>query len=173
MIWENLKDTLVQTDLMAENEQEIFEQLGGVLVSEGCCKESYVSALSEREKVYPTGILAGDIGVAIPHTDPCYVETTGIAIGVLKEPVSFFQMGTNPKRLLAERGIPSVEISECKALEVVGRAEIFNPDVIIHTAEIPVNELKEYKTYRTLEFITGFGAEEKADEIADDLKSLE
>ena len=97
MIWENLKDTLVQTDLMAENEQEIFEQLGGVLVSEGCCKESYVSALSEREKVYPTGILAGDIGVAIPHTDPCYVETTGIAIGVLKEPVSFFQMGTNPK----------------------------------------------------------------------------
>ena len=30
MIWENLKDTLVQTDLMAENEQEIFEQLGGV-----------------------------------------------------------------------------------------------------------------------------------------------
>ena len=32
------------------------------------------------------------------------------------------------KRLLAERGIPSVEISECKALEVVGRAEIFNPD---------------------------------------------
>ena len=60
MIWENLKDTLVQTDLMAENEQEIFEQLGGVLVSEGCCKESYVSALSEREKVYPTGILAGN-----------------------------------------------------------------------------------------------------------------
>ena len=36
MIWENLKDTLVQTDLRAENEQEIFEQLGGVLVSEGC-----------------------------------------------------------------------------------------------------------------------------------------
>ena len=65
MIWENLKDTLVQTDLRAENEQEIFEQLGGVLVSEGCCKESYVSALSEREKVYPTGILAGDIGVAV------------------------------------------------------------------------------------------------------------
>ena len=48
MIWENLKDTLVQTDLMAENEQEIFEQLGGGLVSEGCCKESYVSSLAHR-----------------------------------------------------------------------------------------------------------------------------
>ena len=81
MIWENLKDTLVQTDLRAENEQEIFEQLGGVLVSEGYCKESYVKALSEREKVYPTGVLAGNIGVAIPHTDPCYVpkaERAGI-----------------------------------------------------------------------------------------------
>lgn len=34
MIWENLKDTLVKTDMKAESEQEVFEQLGGVLVQE-------------------------------------------------------------------------------------------------------------------------------------------
>ena len=130
MIWENLKDTLVQTDLMAENEQEIFEQLGGVLVSEGCCKESYVSALSEREKVYPTGILAGDIGVAIPHTDPCYVETTGIAIGVLKEPVSFFQMGTNPKEnvKVPVKFVMMLAIAGKQHLEVLQRAILLIQD---------------------------------------------
>ena len=61
----------------------------------------------------------------------------------------------------------------CKALEVVGRAEIFNPDVIIHTAEIPVNELKEYKPTGRWNLSPGSERKEKADEIADYLKSLE
>lgn len=75
------------------------------------------------------------------------------------------------KRLLAERGISSVEVTECKAIEIVARAEIVNPDVIIHTAEVPLNKLKNYKCFRVLQFITGFGAEEVADEIADYIKS--
>lgn len=75
------------------------------------------------------------------------------------------------KRLLAERGISSVEVTECKAIEIVARAEIVNPDVIIYTAEVPLNKLKNYKCFRVLQFITGFGAEEVADEIADYIKS--
>lgn len=75
------------------------------------------------------------------------------------------------KRLLAERGISSVEVTECKALEVVARAEMINPDVIIHTAEIPVDQLQNFKCFRALQFITGFGAEELADQIAEYLKS--
>lgn len=133
MIWENLKDTLVKTDMKAESEQEVFEQLGGVLVQEGYCKESYVEALNEREKVYPTGVMAGDIGVAISHTDPCYVETTGIAIAVLKEPVSFFHMGTNPKEnvkvpvkfvmMLAIAGKQHLEVLQ-KAILLIQDAEV-------------------------------------------------
>ncbi|MDY2725232.1 MAG: MtlR transcriptional regulator [Anaerostipes faecalis] len=75
------------------------------------------------------------------------------------------------KRLLAERGIPSVDVTECKAIEIVARAEIVNPDVIIHTAEVPLDKLKDYKCFRVLQFITGFGAEDVADEIADYIKS--
>ena len=63
--------------------------------------------------------------------------------------------------------LPSVDVTECKAIEIVGKAEVINPDVIIHTAEIPVDQLEGYKTFRVLQFITGFGAEEIADEIAD------
>ncbi|MFR2775528.1 MAG: PTS sugar transporter subunit IIB [Anaerostipes sp.] len=77
------------------------------------------------------------------------------------------------KRLLEERGISKVEITECKAMEIVGLADNLHPDCIIHTAEIPVSQLTEYKIFRCLEFITGFGAEEVADQIADYLKSLE
>ena len=57
------------------------------------------------------------------------------------------------KKLLAERGIPSVDVTECKAIEIVGKAEVINPDVIIHTAEIPVDQLEGYKTFRVLQFI--------------------
>ena len=74
------------------------------------------------------------------------------------------------KRLLTERGIATVDITECKATEIVARAEIIHPDLIIHTAEVPLDKLKEYKCFRVLEFITGFGAEEVADQIADYIK---
>lgn len=77
------------------------------------------------------------------------------------------------KRLLAERGIPSVEITECKALEIVGLADNLHPDCIIHTAEIPVEQLSGYRIFRCLEFISGFGEEAVADQIADYLKSLD
>lgn len=77
------------------------------------------------------------------------------------------------KRLLADRGITDVEVSECKALEVAARAQIYNPDVIIHTAEVPSEGTENWKKFRVLQFITGFGAEEVADEIAAYLKSLD
>lgn len=130
MIWENLKDTLVRTEMRAESEKEIFEQLGGVLVSEGYCKESYVEALNEREKAYPTGVLAGDIGVAIPHTDPCFVKETGIAIAVLKEPVSFFHMGTNPKEnvMVPVKFVMMLAIAGKQHLEVLQRAILLIQD---------------------------------------------
>lgn len=77
------------------------------------------------------------------------------------------------KKLLAERGFTSVDVTECKALEVVMRAEMMRPDVIIHTAEIPTEQLSDFKCFRALQFITGFGAEQLADEIADYLKTLD
>lgn len=151
MIWENLKDTLVKTDMKAENEQQVFEQLGGVLVQEGYCKESYVDALGEREKAYPTGVLAGDIGVAIPHTDPCYVENTGIAIAVLKEPVSFFQMGTNPKEdvkvpvkfvmMLAIAGKQHLEVLQ-KAILLIQDADVLRKLVEAKSSEEIIEIIK-------------------------------
>lgn len=94
MIWEDLDENLIVPELKAGTSEEVFKTLGGKMISEGYCKDSYVNALIEREKDFPTGINMGEIGIAIPHTDKKHVKKGAVAIGVLKEPVHFFQMGT-------------------------------------------------------------------------------
>lgn len=94
MIWEDLQEDLVVMDLEAESSEEVFRKLGGKLIEAGYCKESYVEALINREKDFPTGINMGEIGIAMPHTDREHVNKSGIAIARLKNPVKFFQMGT-------------------------------------------------------------------------------
>lgn len=74
--------------------------------------------------------------------------------------------------LLSARGIKSVDIVECKASEIVSKAEMMHPDCIIHTAEIPVQRLGDIKCFRALQLITGIGANQLGDQIADYLKTL-
>ena len=96
MFWEKIRDDLVFADLEAVSSDEIFETLGKRLIKLGYCEESYVDALKEREKVFPTGILVDTKGVSIPHTDPEHVKKSAIAIATLKNSVEFYHMGTNP-----------------------------------------------------------------------------
>lgn len=93
MIWEDLKEKLIIPDLEAKSSSDVFRKLGGLLISEGFCKDTYVQALIDREKEFPTGINMGAIGIAIPHTDRGHVNKGAVAIGILKEPVRFYQMG--------------------------------------------------------------------------------
>lgn len=76
------------------------------------------------------------------------------------------------KSLLEERGIKNVEIVECKSSEILGKAAIMRPDCIIHTAEIPVDKLDGIKCFRAIQLITGIGADQLGDQLADYLKSL-
>lgn len=94
MLWENLDKNLILLNLDVTNSTEVFETVGGRLMKQGYCKNTYVDALVEREKEFPTGINVGNCGIAIPHTDRGHVIKGGIAIGQLKNPVHFFQMGT-------------------------------------------------------------------------------
>ena len=102
MVWEKLKKELIIPGLEAKNSDEIFEALGGELVKQGYCKESYVQALKDREAEFPTGINMREKGVAIPHTDVSHVNKKGIAIATLKEPVSFIEMGTDDEYVKAQ-----------------------------------------------------------------------
>ena len=86
MIWEDLNENLIVPDLEAKSSDEVFEKLGGLFIAEGYCRDTYVDALKDREKDFPTGVNMGSIGIAIPHTDKQHVIKGGVAIGVLKEP---------------------------------------------------------------------------------------
>lgn len=102
MIWEDLNENLIVLDLDLKNSDEVFKTIGGVLTEEGYCHDSYVQALIDREKDFPTGINMGNFGIAIPHTDRNHVIKGGIAIGQLKNPVDFLQMGTTDEKVEAK-----------------------------------------------------------------------
>ena len=75
------------------------DEESGKLIDEGYTKESYIDALLTREKDFPTGLDIDGLGVAIPHTDVSHVNKAGIAIGVLKKPVTFIQMGSDDEEI--------------------------------------------------------------------------
>lgn len=98
MIWEELKEQLIFTDLEAKTYEDVMDQVGGAFIKEGYCKETYRNALKEREAEFPTGLDIDGIGVAIPHTDVSHVNKQGTAIAVLRNPVTFVQMGTDDEK---------------------------------------------------------------------------
>ena len=99
MIWEELDKSVIVPDLEAETWEDVMKSLGQKLINEGYTKESYIDALLTREKDFPTGLDIEGLGVAIPHTDVSHVNKAGIAIGVLKKPVTFIQMGSDDEEI--------------------------------------------------------------------------
>lgn len=80
-----------------DNQDELLEFLGQKLINSGVAKKNYIRELKVREKEYPTGIKTETYGVAIPHTDNEYVNTSQIAYLSLKEPVEFENMDGSGK----------------------------------------------------------------------------
>lgn len=95
MVWEELNESLVTTGVKANDYADVMKSVGSMVIKEGYAKDSYIDALIEREKEYPTGLDVDGVGVAIPHTAVDHVKKQGIAIAVLDKPVTFFQMGTD------------------------------------------------------------------------------
>lgn len=93
MIWQELKNALIFFDLKENKAEDVLKTMGNAMILEGCAKPTYVRALIERERKFPTGLDIQGIGIAIPHTDACHVKQEGIALAVLKDPVAFYQMG--------------------------------------------------------------------------------
>jgi len=73
--------------------EEILSRLAGLLEKGAYVKDTFLQALLDREKEYPTGLQTHIIGVAIPHTDVEHVNRAAIAIATLVNPVVFQAMG--------------------------------------------------------------------------------
>ncbi|WP_416197290.1 MAG: PTS system, galactitol-specific IIA component [Sporanaerobacter sp.] len=90
---ELLKEELIFIDIEAKDREEAIEKMAKELYKREYVKESYINAILDREKVFPTGLPTEEVGVAIPHTDAIHVKKGAMAIGVLKNPVVFQMMG--------------------------------------------------------------------------------
>lgn len=93
MIWEGLDKELIFTGLEAASSDDVMREVGSAFVREGYSKDSYVEALMERERSFPTGLDIDGVGVAIPHTSVEHVNTAATGIAILKNPVTFHEMG--------------------------------------------------------------------------------
>ena len=74
------------------NKDELFESMFKKMYQAGAVKDDYLEGITEREKEYPTGLVVGNIGFAIPHTDSSKVNYSQICFASLKNPVKFANM---------------------------------------------------------------------------------
>jgi len=90
----------IAVDLCAESNREAIQRVCYILARTGDIREKYWEDVYKREKEFPTGLPTFPVAVAIPHADPDHVVRTAVAIGVLKSPVLFRQMGADPSKTL-------------------------------------------------------------------------
>lgn len=93
---------LIFMDVEADSSQDVIRQLGSRFEELGLVKDSYVAAVCDREKIYPTGLQLEEAGVAMPHTTGSHVNTPAICIAKLTKPVLFYHMGTEDSPVQAE-----------------------------------------------------------------------
>ncbi|WCC80276.1 PTS sugar transporter subunit IIB [Cutibacterium equinum] len=86
---------------------------------------------------------------------------TGIATSV--------QVANKLQQMLRDRGV-SATMKECKTAAVADQVESFQPDAIVVTTAVSLPG-SQITIYRGTPLLTGVGADELADQIADDLKA--
>lgn len=99
MIWEELDDRLIFLNRKEKSAEELLEMAGEIFVQTGVAKSGYSQALLKREIAFPTGLDTGSLGIAIPHTESCWIRQNALGIIVPLEPVDFIRMGTDREHI--------------------------------------------------------------------------
>ncbi|MUN72759.1 PTS sugar transporter subunit IIA [Enterococcus casseliflavus] len=76
------------------NQEEYFICIFQKLKEQGYVQDSFLLAITNREKDYPTGLKTQFMGIAIPHTEPQHIKKPFIYLTKLKTPIEFGQMGS-------------------------------------------------------------------------------
>ena len=96
----NADKNYLAVSLSGENDKEILGQMADVMFQEGYVNEGFHNAIIRREENFPTGLPTGEINVAIPHTDPEYVNRPAVCLGILDSTVKFNVMGMENETVL-------------------------------------------------------------------------
>lgn len=83
-----------------KTQDEVFEDLNKKLLAKGVVNDEFLDAVKKREIKFPTGLqLESGFGVAIPHTDPQFVNENQIGFMSLDNPIQFRQMGSDTEKV--------------------------------------------------------------------------
>ena len=93
---------LVIYGLDVDDSEAAIRTIGARLFEKGFVRDTYVDAVSEREKEYPTGLQLESMGVAMPHTTGAHVITPAVCVVKPAKPVMFKHMGTIEPEVQAE-----------------------------------------------------------------------
>ncbi|MFO3717235.1 PTS sugar transporter subunit IIA [Anaerococcus sp. ENR1011] len=83
-----------KTDEKLKDNNDALEKTAQILLDEGLVKDSYIEAIKEREKAFPTALEFENYSIAIPHTDPYHVNSEAMVVNILEKSVKFEQMAT-------------------------------------------------------------------------------
>lgn len=115
-----LKPELVFLDFEATDRLDFFQKLGAELTKRGYVKDTWLDAILEREKNYPTGLACPAISVALPHVDPQHLNKPYIAIIKPKNPIEFDGMadtGLVNAQLIVNLGLLAHEEGQVAVLQ--------------------------------------------------------
>ncbi len=86
---------LVDLNVNVFTEEEAFEIVANRLSGLGMVNDNYLKGITTREKEFPTGLITQHLNIALPHSDPEYVNKPFIFIARLENDVTCKQMGDN------------------------------------------------------------------------------
>lgn len=141
-----LSENAVFTELEASDKEEALKKMSEAFSKNEFVNEGYYESILDREKKAPTGIEAYDYGIAIPHTDPKFVNKDSLSIAVLKEPVIFNNM-VNAQETIEVKVIFLLGLSEStKHLNILRQIMelIKEQGVLKKMVEMRQNELYDY-----------------------------
>lgn len=106
-----IRPDLVIHDLDFTSKEDALRTMATLLVERGHCRESFIEAILERERVHPSALPMAGPKIAIPHTDAEHVERSAILFARLQTPVEFRSMG-DPEESLSVRLISMFALKE-------------------------------------------------------------
>ncbi|MDO4474456.1 MAG: PTS sugar transporter subunit IIA [Eubacteriales bacterium] len=134
ILHENLEKGYLVVKVDSSDKFDTLDQMGKLMVEKGFVKESYVEAVKEREKVFPTGLPMEAFGVAIPHTDSIHVNKKAIMCGIFEQPNEFVMMGTDDDKVQCEMAFMLAIISPDDQIAMLAQLVETCQDVsVLHT----------------------------------------
>ena len=117
----------------ANDRKDFFSKISKILFEKKYVKEGFNDSIIEREEKYPTGFDFGEYKIAIPHTNPEYVNEEGIVTVKLKKPIIFRDMGLDENDLevsvifvlLVQKGEEQVNLLT-KLMSLLEQKEVYN-----------------------------------------------